>query len=115
MQCATATSGPAAMPTAAAGASVTPPITGAAAQGGPEGSTPLAKRPATLVASGVGPGPPPHAKGNVGLTKMAVAMDTRIRAIEQRITASAVPALDDHALNLDTLKDGQAQLGVPHL
>ena len=42
---------------------------------------------------------------------MFVAMDTCIRAIEQWITASAVPALDDHALKLDTLKAGQTQLG----
>ena len=38
-------------------------------------------------------------------------LSTRMRAIEQWITASAVLALDDHDLKLDTLKAGQAQLG----
>ena len=42
---------------------------------------------------------------------MAVTMEARMRAIEQWITVSAISALDDHALKLDTLKAGQAHLG----
>ena len=42
---------------------------------------------------------------------MVVAMEARERAIEQWIMASAIPALDDYALKLDTLKADQAQLG----
>ena len=90
---------------------MTPPAASAAVQGGPGSSTPLAKRPATLDASGARPGPPQQAQGNAELTNMAVAMEARMRAIEQWITASAIPALDDHALKLDTLKAGQAHLG----
>ena len=42
---------------------------------------------------------------------MAVAMEARMRAIEQWITVLGIPALDDHALKLDTVKAGQAHLG----
>ena len=38
-------------------------------------------------------------------------MEARMRAIEQWITASAIPAFDDHVVKLDTLKAGRAQLG----
>ena len=91
---------------------MTPLAAAAAAQEGPGGSTPLSKRPATLDASsGARPGPPHQAPGNAELTNMAVAMEARMRAIEQWITASAIPALDDHASKLDTVKAGQAHLG----
>ena len=103
MQSATTASGPAAMPAVAAWGLVTPPAAAAAAQGWPGGTTPLAKRPATLGASGVGPELPQQAQGNAELTNVAVAMEARMRAIEQWIIASAIPALDDHALKLDTL------------
>ena len=42
---------------------------------------------------------------------MVFAVEARMLAIEQWIMASAIPALDDHALKLDTLKAGQAHLG----
>ena len=91
---------------------MTPPTAAAAAaQVGPGDGMPLAKRPATLDPSGVRPGPPQQAQGNAELTDMAVAMETSMRAIEQWITVSAIPALDDHALKLNTLKAGQAHLG----
>ena len=63
---------------------MTPPTAAAAAQAG--GGTPLAQRPATLDPSGVRPGPPQQAQGNAEPTNMAVAMEARMRAIEQWIT-----------------------------
>ena len=115
MLSATTASGPAAMPPAAAagGGSVTPPTTGAAAQGGPRGNTPLANRPVTLGAPGVGSGPPQQAQVNAELTIIAAAMEASKRAIEQWIIAAAIPALDDHGLKLDALQVGQAQPGGP--
>ena len=71
----------------------------------------MAKCPAKLVASGVGSGPPQEAPGNLELTDMVVAVDTRMRAVEGRISLSRVPTLDDHAVKLDMLKARQAQMG----